>query len=63
MRAIHVVLPLLVLCMNSIPIAQADGAAVYLDEAELNRLRAINPDHYARAQEILASAAELCRVR
>jgi hypothetical protein len=35
---------------------------IYLDgPADLARLRAANPEHYARAQRILAAANELCR--
>jgi hypothetical protein len=36
---------------------------VYLDAAALERLRATNPDHYARVQKILAAANHLCRPR
>jgi hypothetical protein len=34
---------------------------VYLDARALEELRATNPDHYARAQRILAGANHLCR--
>src|SRR6201999_2253205 len=35
---------------------------VYLyDAADLERLRATNPAHYARAERIMAAANELCR--
>lgn len=35
---------------------------VYLDgQADLDRLRATNPGHYARAERIMAAANELCR--
>jgi hypothetical protein len=35
---------------------------VYLDgQADLDRLRATNPSHYARAERIMAAANELCR--
>jgi hypothetical protein len=34
---------------------------VYLNSAALAHLQTTNPDHYARAQRILADANELCR--
>ena len=36
---------------------------VYLDAPALARLQATNPNHYARAQRILAAANYLCRPR
>jgi hypothetical protein len=37
--------------------------AIDLDAATLARLRVTNPDHYARAERILAAANYLCRPR
>jgi hypothetical protein len=37
--------------------------AIYLDGPALARLRATNPNHYARVQRILAAANYLCRPR
>ena len=47
-------------------VATAAGAVpreyVYLyGQADLDRLRATNPGHYARAERIMAAANELCR--
>jgi hypothetical protein len=40
----------------------SQGTAIYLDgPAALARLQAANPRHYARAQQIIAAANELCR--
>lgn len=35
--------------------------AVHLDAKTLAQLKTTNPDHYARAQKILAAASQLCR--
>jgi hypothetical protein len=70
MRASLTVLALVVTCCTSNSAALADDAplvsppnhTVYLDgPADLARLRAANPGHYARAQPILAAANQLCR--
>jgi hypothetical protein len=37
--------------------------AIYLDARTLARLRVTNPNHYARAERILAAANYLCRPR
>jgi hypothetical protein len=38
------------------------GDTVYLNSSgDLARLRATNPDHFARAEQIMAAANELCR--
>lgn len=37
--------------------------SIYLDAATLARLRVNNPNHYARAERILAAANYLCRPR
>jgi hypothetical protein len=41
--------------------AQVFDRTVYLDSRGLEELRSSNPDHYARAQRILAAANHLCR--
>ena len=41
--------------------SQVPGGTVYLDARSLEELRATNPDHYARAERILAAANHLCR--
>ncbi len=41
--------------------AQVFDRTVYLDARGLEELRTTNPDHYARAQRILAAANHLCR--
>ena len=43
--------------------AQVFDRTVYLDARGLEELRSTNPDHYARAQRILAAANHLCRPR
>jgi hypothetical protein len=44
------------------PLTAPPRKTVYLDgPRDLARLQATNPDHYARAQRILAAANELCR--
>lgn len=43
--------------------AQVFDRTVYLDARGLEALRTTNPDHYARAQRILAAANHLCRPR
>lgn len=43
--------------------AQVFDRTVYLDARGLEELRTTNPDHYARAQRILAAANHLCRPR
>jgi hypothetical protein len=44
------------------PASGGAGEPVYLDgPSALARLEASNPDHYARAERILASANHLCR--
>jgi hypothetical protein len=48
------------LAWSDIP-ATVTGPAVHLDARSLAQLRATNPDHYARAQRILAAANQLCR--
>jgi hypothetical protein len=40
---------------------QVFDKTVYLDSRGLEELRSANPDHYARAQRILAAANHLCR--
>ena len=58
--------PLVLLALTA-TLASSVGAAfpyniVYLDgPADLERLRAVNPSHYARAERIIAAANELCR--
>jgi hypothetical protein len=41
--------------------AQVFDQTVYLDSRGLEELRSSNPDHYARAERILAAANHLCR--
>ena len=43
--------------------AQVFDRTAYLDARGLEELRTTNPDHYARAQRILAAANHLCRPR
>jgi hypothetical protein len=53
---------LLALLMCGTGPALADDPTVYLDgPSDLARLRQANPDHYARAERILAQANQLCR--
>src|SRR5207302_9664298 len=40
--------------------AQVFDRTVYLDSRALEELRSSNPDHYARAERILAAANHLC---
>src|SRR5207302_8554291 len=41
--------------------AQVFDRTVYLDSRALEELRSSNPDHFARAERILAAANHLCR--
>src|SRR5207237_5274424 len=41
--------------------AQVFDRTVYLDSRAMEELRSSNPDHYARAERILAAANHLCR--
>lgn len=63
MRIAQLILVMVVACMPVAVVADSGGGkVVYLDgAAALARLRATNPDHFARAQRIIAAANELCR--
>jgi hypothetical protein len=44
------------------PVPAPPARIVYLDSAAaMEQLRLTNPEHYARAQRIIASAAQLCK--
>src|SRR5207244_12611037 len=49
-----------IVAADDIP-AQVFDRTVYLDSRALEELRSSNPDHYARAERILAAANHLCR--
>lgn len=58
---------ILALCVCGAPFVWAEDAVVTNPPVQLNsaedlaHLRTTNPDHYARAQRIIAAANELCR--
>jgi hypothetical protein len=64
MRNTLLSLGLIALTVTLVPHAAAASPDkyVYLDgQSDLDRLRATNPGHYARAERIMAAANELCR--
>jgi len=62
MRSTLLSLGLIALTVTLAPHAAIASPDVYLDgQADLDRLRATNPGHYARAERIMAAANELCR--